>query len=421
MIKRLSFLIVFLILAVGLFAQPGENLTLKIAVVGPGDELYYWWGHIALVIEDSNTGRNRFYDYGLFSFDSENFFYNFAIGRLLYRCGVSSAERNLEVYRRFNRSVVYYTLDLPPETRLKVMDFAEINILPENRQYLYHHFKDNCSTRIRDIVDLATGGQLKEYSGNAKSRFTLRQHVWRHTWFIPPVDWLLSFWMGQVIDTPITVWDDMFLPSEVGKIIDDFWYTDINGERRKLVSSVDVILGSEGRPIVLDVPGRHWPLQFAFGLGLSIIFGFFFFLYSRNINAGRVLAGISMCLCGFIFGTAGLLLYFMSIFTEHDYTYQNANMIFSSPLLLAAIPLGIIYAFTKKPEKLIKCDFLLRLLWLFTIAGIFFTMLIKLLPWFYQRNLTDQLLMLPIALVFVCQPVGLKKVIEKYRKRKKTA
>ena len=101
--KTLSVLFLFL-LAIFLpgqflFAQDegrsrGDDLTLKVAVMGPGDELYFWWGHIALVIEDAATGEARFFDYGLFSFENAHFFTNFALGRLLYSCGVSRAERS---------------------------------------------------------------------------------------------------------------------------------------------------------------------------------------------------------------------------------------------------------------------------------------------------------------------------------------
>ena len=416
---RKALLIVFLLLScAGLFAQ-GENLTLKVAVMGPGDELYFWWGHIALIIEDSDTGRSRFYDYGVFSFDSDYFFYNFAFGRLLYRCAVSNTERNIASYVRTNRDVFIYTLDVPPQTRLKVQEFADVNVLPENRYYFYHHFRDNCSTRIRDIIDLATDGQFKEQYAQAPGRFTLREHVRRHTWFSPAVDWILNFWMGQVIDVPITVWDDMFLPSEVGKRIDEFRYTDEDGVSRKLVSGMEEFFRAEGRPGVLDIPRRQWPRELAFSLALSAVFGFFFFLQAKGKRAGTVLAGISMSFAGLIFGMAGLLLYFLNIFTNHDYTYQNYNMLFCSPLLLASVPLGLCYALTKKPEKLFKYGALLRLLWLLSVVGVFISMIIKILPWFYQKNLTDQMLMLPIALVFALHPSGLREVVEKFFRRKK--
>ncbi|MDR0323606.1 MAG: DUF4105 domain-containing protein, partial [Treponema sp.] len=321
MTKKIIFLLIFIsILSSGALFSQGENLTLKIAVIGPGDELYFWWGHIGLIIEDADTNRSRFYDYGLFSFESENFFYNFAMGRLLYSCGVSSTQSNFQNYFDTNRDIVIYTLDVPGEKRLEIRDFAQANVLPENRDYFYHHFRDNCSTRIRDIIDIATDGQFKEQFTQEKGRYTLRQHVRRHTWFSPPADWLLNFLMGQVIDTEITVWDEMFLPSEVGRRIEEFRYTGADGINRKLVTSVETVFNAKNRPVVLEVPRKQWPRELIFSIGLSVIFLFFSFLQTKNIHAGRVLAGISMSLAGLFFGFASLLMYFMNIFTNHDYT-----------------------------------------------------------------------------------------------------
>jgi len=416
MIKKIVFCIFLLTLVSGaaLFAE-GENLTLKVAVIGPGDELYFWWGHIALIIEDSDTGSSRFYDYGLFSFENENFFYNFAFGRLLYSCEVSPSEWNTARYINTNRDIFIYTLDIPPEKCIEVRNFAETNVLPENRDYYYHHFRDNCSTRIRDIIDLATNGQFKEQYEQERSRFTLREHVRRHTWFSPAADWFLNFLMGQNIDVPITVWDDMFLPAEVGKRSEDFMYMDADGVRRKLVTSVETVNRAKNRPAVLEIPRKQWPRQLVFSIVLSAIFGFFFFLQlqTKKKRAGVVLCGISMSLCGLVFGIAAVLLYFMDLFTNHDYTYNNANMLFATPLLLAVVPLGICYALTKDHDKRVTYDLLLRLFWLLTLIGIFISMAIKLLPWFWQKNLTDQMLMLPIALTFALQPVGLRETYQK--------
>jgi len=418
MTKKIIFLLLLtVILIVSLSAQE-DNLTIKIAVMGPGDQLYFWWGHIALMIEDSSDNTGYFFDYGIFSFDNDNFFYNFAFGRLLYSCGVSHAERNLNVYKRTNRDIAIYTLDLPPETKRKVRDFAVHNVLPENRDYYYHHFRDNCSTRIRDIIDLATDGQFKEEFESKTTGFTLRNHVRRHTYFSPVADWFLNFLMGQVIDYPVTIWEEMFLPSEVGKRIEDFQYTDINGKRRKLVSSIEIVNQSVGRPPVLVKPHKQWVWELIFSLVLSAIFALFFFLQKKNIKAGRVLAGVSMSLSGLFFGLIGVLLYFMNLFTNHDYTYQNINMIFCTPLLLVAAPFGICYAITKNQKKLQIYGELLRLIWLLSVLGIIISILLKLLPAFYQDNLTDQMLMLPIALTFTLQPIGLKETLAKYLPKK---
>jgi hypothetical protein len=388
----------------------GANLTLKIAVMGPGDELYFWWGHIALMIDNSETGRSRFYDYGLFSFDNDHFFTNFALGRLLYSCGVSSSSANIAAYINTNRDVTIYTLDLPSEKREEVRKFAETNVLPENRNYYYHHFRDNCSTRIRDIIDIATGGQFREKFGDAPGRFTYRQHVRRHTWFSPFLDWILNVWLGQDIDTPITVWDEMFLPSEVGSRINDFWYTDSEGISRKLVSGIEEINRAEGRPAVLDLPHRQWPWELAVGIAAAAVFLAFFFLQARS-PLGQILVGISQSLAGLIFGVAGLLLLFMWAFTNHDYTYHNMNLLFANPLLLAAVPLGIRYAMAPNDAARELPELLLRILWLLVVLGIFASMLLKLLPWFWQRNLVDEMLMLPIALVLALEPFGLRELL----------
>jgi hypothetical protein len=394
-------------------AEHGNDLIIKIAVMGPGDELYFWWGHIGLVIEDTRIGQSRFYDYGLFSFDNENFFVNFAFGRLWYSCGVSLASNNIANYIDTNRDVVLYTLDLPPEKREAVWWQAEWDIIPENRDYLYNHFSHNCSTPIINIIDMATDGQFKKKYTDEQGRFTLRQHVRRHTWFSPFIDWILNFWMGQGIDTSITVWDEMFLPSEVGRCISDFQYTDSHGVSRPLVSDTEVIYEAYGRPAVLEVPHKQWPVELGFSLFISLILAYFFYIQAKSTARGQVALGIAHSLLGLLFGVAGSLLFFMSNFTDHDYTWHNTNILFCNPLLLAAVPLGIRYAVSRNYDSRLKAEFMLRILWLLVVLGICASMLIKLLPQFWQDNLTDQMLMLPIALVLSIEPAGLKRMIER--------
>ena len=375
----------------------GDNITMKIAVMGPGDELYFWWGHIGLIIEDGIRGHSRFFDWGVFSFDTENFFVNFAFGRLIYTCAVSRPEQNYSGYIRHNRDITLYTLDLPPESKEAILRYAENNMLPENRDYFYHHFKDNCATRIRDIIDLGLNGKFREEFGEMKGRYTYRQHVRRHTWFSPFFDWILNFWMGQDIDRPITVWDEMFLPSEIAAHIRDFRYTDNDGKERSLVSSVEVIHRSLSRPAVLDVPRRQWPRE----LFVSVLFSaclLALYFFREKIKYFKVIMGAIQSLLGLFFGAAGSILFFMTFFTNHDYTYHNSNIFFVNPLFLALIPLGIIFAFTKNAKKSFVSIRLIRAFWTYVILGGLLTMVIKLSPAFYQQNQVDQALVLPIAL-----------------------
>jgi hypothetical protein len=402
------------------FSQAGDRggyLTVKVAVMGPGDQLYFRWGHIALIIEDAVTGQSNFYDWGIFSFEAERFFVNFAFGRLLYRCGASPAGLSFRAYRNTNRDIMVYTLDLPSSKKEEIRRFAEWNILPENRNYYYHHFKDNCATRVRDILDMATDGRFRAAFGEAPGQYTLRQHVRRHLWSSPFYDWILNFWMGQDIDVPVTVWQEMFLPQKIGDCIRDFTYTDSRGKERKLVSSVEVLNKAVNRPPVLDVPRRQWPRELAVGAAAALLLCVFALIRRGRPVAGRILLGVSQALLGLFFGGAGLLLFFMAFFTNHDYTYHNSNLIYVNPLLLAAVPLGVMMARGRKrkgrsgivrtsrfpPERL------LCILWAYVFAGGVLTMAMKLLPWFYQQNQVDLALILPVALALALIPIAARK------------
>jgi hypothetical protein len=395
--------LLFFFTASGLGAQAdrpgrGDYLTIKVAVMGPGDELYFWWGHIALVIDDAFTGESRFFDYGLFSFESDHFFSSFALGRLRYSCGESPAEWSYRAYRNTNRDITLYTLNLPPQVRDEIRRFAENNVLPENKYYWYHHFRDNCSTRIRDIIDLASGGQFKAAFGNAAGRYTLRQHIRRHTWFSPFFDWLLNFLMGQDIDKPITVWDEMFLPREVGNNILNFTYTGPDGVERKLVTNVEELNRAVKRPAVLDVPRRQWPRELALGIALSALIAFLALLKPA---ASRVSLGLLQSFLGLFLGTAGTVLFFMTFFTNHDYTYHNINIIYINPLLLAALPLGILYAKDNRAAGMADGRFsprrLLRILWTFVFLGGVLSLLLRLLPGIYQQNQVTLAMVLPFT------------------------
>ena len=411
--RQILFLLVFMFLfflpQFPVFAQSnpgvvdgrwGNHLTLKVALIGPGDELYFWWGHIGLVVEDNRTGQVRFYDWGVFSFDQENFFVNFALGRLIYSCAVTWADTYYDHYILTNRSITLYTLDLPAEKKEAIILTAENNILPENRDYFYHHFDDNCATRIRDIIDIALDGQFRAMFGEMPGRFTLRQHVRRHTWFNPFIDWILNFWMGPVIDKPITVWEEMFLPSEIAKRIQDFRYTDQFGRERYLVSSVETVFNAEGRPAVRNVPVNPWPGALLVSLLFCELILIFYLLWGRR-KGFRVFLGTVNSLLGVLFGIAGSMLFFLMFFTDHDYTYSNINIVFINPLLLAAIPLGLTLAFTKNTGKRFFAMRFLRVLWAYVFIGCVFTIAIRFSPAFFQQNQVTQGLIIPIALTMV--------------------
>ena len=54
------------------------------------------------------------------------------------------------------------------------------NVLPENRDYLYHHYNDNCVTRLRDMIDTALGGSSSEADECPRADDAARAHAPLH-------------------------------------------------------------------------------------------------------------------------------------------------------------------------------------------------------------------------------------------------
>ncbi|MDR0527031.1 MAG: DUF4105 domain-containing protein [Spirochaetaceae bacterium] len=385
----------------------GDYLNIKLAVIGPGDELYFWWGHLGLLVEDELSGNARFYDYGVFTFRSDNFISNFALGRLWYTTIVSNASDAIAEYVASNRDITFLTLNLSNEQKLEFLRLTENNIRPENRDYLYNHFSDNCVTRILNNIDTVLDGAFYRAAKEQKGRFTLRGHVRRHTARHPFADWLLNFWMGQVIDKKISAKEEMFLPSEVERFASGFNYTDANGKERPLISKVEKAYISD-RPPVLEAPWNNIPFAVCGGIIIAFYFIFSIFIAKKDASLGLKLYGAGNAIFGLLFGIAGSLLFFMEFWTNHDYTFENSNVIFANPLLLTAVPFGIMLALADTGKKAARCRAVLRVLWTYVFLAALLALIIKILPEYYQENLFVILVFLPVAFIQSSIPVLLK-------------
>ncbi|GMO23226.1 MAG: DUF4105 domain-containing protein [Termitinemataceae bacterium] len=402
----------------------GDYLTIKIAVMGPGDELYFWWGHFGLIIEDSLSGISKFYDYGIFSFKKEHFFTNFAQGRLVYSSAVSLAQRNIGWYVHNNRDITLYTLDLDAEQKEQIQKTADFNALPENSDYLYNHFKDNCVTRILNMINDAVNGEFYDYAQSTEGRYTLRGHVKRHTYFSFFWDWLLNFVMGQDIDTKTTVMQEMFLPSEAGKQLANFYYTDTGGNKRNLVSKTEIINRSVNRPPVLDAPKSFLLRSLIFGILVAAILAFLRLISAKERNqnklkkTARIIFAITNTVLGLFLGIIGTLTCYMSFFTNHDYSYHNMNVLLLNPILFIVFIFGIKSLFAKTEQKYLQACRIMQIVWTYIFCAGAAIMLLKLLPVFYQDNRTSLLIFMPISFVLSLLPNGFLYISKKTRGNK---
>src|SRR5690606_2115042 len=86
------------------------------------------------------------------------------------------------------------------------------NALPANRYYRYHYYLDNCSTKVRDVLDEALAGPLSA-SKQAPATLSWCQHTSRLTQDSLWVNLGLNLLLAGGVDQRSTRWEEMFLPS----------------------------------------------------------------------------------------------------------------------------------------------------------------------------------------------------------------
>jgi len=363
---------------------------------------------MALIVENTELNSSWVYNWGMFDYPSDSFLKDFIREQVRYKCLADNLY--LDSYIKEDRDITIYTLNLDSKAKEIILTYAEENIKPENCYYDYHQFRDNCATRIRDIINMGTDGQFKTAFLNMPSRYTIRQHIRRYIWFRPLSDWFLDFLMGQNYDKKITKWDAMFLPVEIARNIVDFTYIDDSGVERKLVESIQVFNASKERPPILNKPIVTWPFALALGIIIAVLLFFIKYLHKLYPVCSRIFLGIIQSFFGLFFGGSGCVLVF-GFLMNNDYFQQNINILFINPFLLIFIPLGILSAINK--HFLIEPEKLMRKIWtcVFITCGI--TVILKILPFFYQQNQSVQGIFLPIAFALSHIPGLLVRKIKK--------
>lgn len=364
-----------------------EDLVISLVTFGPGDDIPSWFGHGSLVVSDRRLDHERLYNYGMFSFDGR-MLARFLMGRLEFWVGEASALGTYRLYRMLDRDVRIQELNLPVDKRLQLARALAANVLPENREYLYHHYDDNCSTRLRDGIDLATGGGLHA-ALTAPARMTLRDHTRRYTAVLAPMSLLLDFWMNDEIDQPITRREEAFLPDELERQVAGYRHPDGS----PLVARNIAFHTSTRRAPVPARPPAYGPWCLALGLALGA--GALLLAYRARAGArwARITLGVQQALLGFVLGLPGLLLMLMWLFTEHTVTHRNENILLANPLTLLALPLGISLA-RGNPRAWAR----LRAVWLALAVTGLLALALKPLAAFDQDNWRLIALLLPISL-----------------------
>ena len=329
----------------GEFSPQEERYQVILLTTDQGGNIWELFGHNAILIRDRWTGQDLAWNWGLFNFEDSDFLLRFLKGTMLYSMGPAPLEPFLEVYRAANRTVYANEIFLTQAEAGRLNELVRQNFEPENRDYVYHYFLDNCSTRVRDVLDTVLGGPLRERFSAAVTPMSLRWHTRRLVQETPWIDQGLSFLLGIQGDPPRTEWEAMFIPMEMMELLEGFERPDGAGGTRPLLGPRQVLVQADRRPTP-ETPPSFSLLWLVLGIGSAILF-----LSLGNVaRQGGLLAraGLagSVTLWGVFSGLLGSLLV-ASWFTDHDFIQWNANIFQLSPLalLLAAI---ISVALTRK-------------------------------------------------------------------------
>jgi hypothetical protein len=194
--------------------EPGDQPIVELYTMGQGDDMFEKFGHAALCIRfPRQPRRTRCYNYGSTDFDSVvPLFWGFLRGRSLFWVSVSTRARMLQYYRESDRSIWRQVIELPPERATELAAALAHDAREENRYYQYHHYKDNCSTRVRDHLDRVTGGALSAATREPSHHGTYRDISRRGFAGDPALLLVSDLILGRATDRQPDNYEAMFLP-----------------------------------------------------------------------------------------------------------------------------------------------------------------------------------------------------------------
>lgn len=318
--------------------EPGSNLTVYLLTFGWGDEVWERFGHNAIWIKDRARGTDTTYNWGMFSFEEPHFLRRFLTGDTRYWMEAFDLDSMLAEYKRRNRSILAQELNLTPAQRLKLQQFVQWNEQPQNKFYRYDYYRDNCSTRLRDALDHAVGGQLQTSTVTRMTSGTYRFHTLRLLGKNLPLYTGANLALGHPADKPLSQWEEMFLPVRMANDLRTVRLTDSTGTQIPFVRS-EMALLTAGRPPEPSAPPNYLPWFVAAGI---LVAGAMIALVRSAEGGNRLTLFVATAvatLWSLIAGAAGTALVIVWLFTKHYFMSRNENLLHFDPLSLALVVL----------------------------------------------------------------------------------
>jgi len=310
---------------------PGDSATISLITCSPGKEVYAQFGHTAIRVNDPNNGIDVVFNYGIFSFDTPNFYYKFVKGETDYQLGVYDTRYFIPEYQERNSMVWEQVLNLTSPEKQRLIQSLLINNEPQNRLYRYNFIFDNCATRPRDMILKALDGKIENRAINETKTFRqwVGNYVGEKTWVKFGID--LTF--GLDADKLASREASMFLPEILMKEMQTVRILASNGTTRNLVSENNILVDKvPEKPEVFT-----WFSEPMLMCTLLLIIGIFITVWDTKRKRHYKPFDSALLI---VSGITGLIVFYLMFFSVHPLVKYNYNLLWLNPLnLLAGIML----------------------------------------------------------------------------------
>jgi hypothetical protein len=210
--------LLFVLLLLAALVSPAlAKPRVELLVMGPGGSFYERYGHAALRVTDGPGDADRVFNFGITNFKRPNYMAEFLGGRVRFWGNVKTWDYTIARYRREDRTLRRLPLNLSDEQAARLVAKLEHMVLPENREYVYDTFRDNCATKIRDYLDEVTGGAVKAALSDVPSERSFHDDVRVGFANLPHLLLPLELVPGPEMDAPRTLWEMTYHPVTLGE------------------------------------------------------------------------------------------------------------------------------------------------------------------------------------------------------------
>jgi hypothetical protein len=380
-------------------APPGSHLEVSLMTIGPGDAIWERFSHNAIVIRDTQAQTEVAYNWGIFDFNDADFIPRLARGRMRYSMRGFPATSWLALYRQANRDVWLQTVNLTPAERLELQAVVQDLDTEANRYYRYDYYRDNCSTRVRDVLDSVLGGQIRTATEGTDTGTTFRWQTARLLQSSPAAYAGIQFVVGNRGDETISAWEEMFLPLRLKEHLDGIRIVNAEGESAPLLGEAVHAVQAVRDPLPLAAPEFLFPLLLL-GMAIGAVFAGLGWAGGEGKRWGRWALALSGAVWSTGVGLLGTALLLSWFFTDHVFWGLNENAFLSNPVSLILAGLLIREALNRPGSRAtdrarssarIRVDVVAKVVAGLAIAGFF----VQVLPGFDQVNGEVMAVLLP--------------------------